>query len=96
MYKKMYIIALGRGGGVWATKKNPLDTPLLHTDSARSCRGQIIMMCFCLLCRCRRWVINSRRADLDGKPTDYLHRNCFVCGEHFEVRTALIEMQYTR
>jgi len=34
--------------------------------------------------RCRKWVINSRRSDLDGKPAVQLHKSYFICGQHFE------------
>lgn len=38
-----------------------------------------------MLNRCKKWVVNCRRADLDKKTADDLHRSYFVCAEHFEV-----------
>lgn len=34
--------------------------------------------------RCRQWVINCRRADLDKVPVEQLNRNYYLCAEHFE------------
>ncbi|GLH09912.1 Uncharacterized protein GBIM_14929, partial [Gryllus bimaculatus] len=34
--------------------------------------------------RCRKWVINSKREDLLQKTSDYTHRNCRLCSNHFE------------
>jgi len=37
-----------------------------------------------LFCSCRKWVINSRRADLDKKTPEQLNRSFYLCSEHFE------------
>ena len=38
-----------------------------------------------LLCdRCKRWVLNCRRADLIGYSSEYLTKNCRLCDKHFE------------
>ncbi|XP_076441982.1 uncharacterized protein LOC143281002 isoform X3 [Babylonia areolata] len=34
--------------------------------------------------RCKKWVQNTRRADLQGKTSEYLYTNCKLCSEHFE------------
>ena len=34
--------------------------------------------------RSRRWVISSRRADLEKKPFEKLHRSNVMCEKHFE------------
>ena len=34
--------------------------------------------------RSKKWVINSRRADLDGKTATQLYNNCRMCSNHFE------------
>ncbi|XP_071950282.1 uncharacterized protein [Antedon mediterranea] len=34
--------------------------------------------------RCAVWVDNCRRKDYRGKSSEYLHRNCRLCAEHFE------------
>ena len=34
--------------------------------------------------RCRKWVQNTRRADLLDQSADYLYNNCVLCAEHFE------------
>jgi hypothetical protein len=41
------------------------------------------MLCCCFN-RAKRWAINIRREDLVDKSPEYLNRNCYVCGEHFE------------
>jgi len=44
------------------------------------------MLC-CVCCRCKRWLINCRRADLDGifkNDPEYLYRNARLCSAHFE------------
>ena len=41
-------------------------------------------LCWWEMDRCRKWVISSRRADLDGKPVVELHKSYFICGQHFE------------
>lgn len=45
---------------------------------------EIIIVSTTTFCRCRQWVINCRRADLDRKPVDQLNRNFYLCAEHFE------------
>jgi len=37
-----------------------------------------------VICRCKCWVINCRRADLDKKSAADLNKCYFVCGHHFE------------
>jgi len=44
----------------------------------------MIMM---ILFRCKRWLINCRRKDLDiflKRDPAYLNRNCRLCSDHFE------------
>lgn len=38
----------------------------------------------CNCCRCKKWVQNSRRADLSDKSAEYLFKSCVLCAEHFE------------
>ncbi|GFS16522.1 protein-kinase, interferon-inducible double stranded RNA-dependent inhibitor, repressor of (P58 repressor) b [Elysia marginata] len=33
---------------------------------------------------CKVWVINTRRADLEEKSFEHLHKNNYLCAEHFE------------
>ena len=40
------------------------------------------------------WVQNTRRQDLISKETDYLHANCYLCSEHFEVGIICIMNQF--
>lgn len=35
-------------------------------------------------CRCKTWIVRSRRQDLLTKGTDYVTRNCQLCAVHFE------------
>ncbi|GFO14046.1 52 kda repressor of the inhibitor of the protein kinase [Plakobranchus ocellatus] len=60
------------------TKKKPrLETsPLIATS--RQVMSQVSEA------RCRRWVINSRRADLDRKSAEALSKGNVLCSEHFE------------
>src|SRR6218665_2040072 len=38
-----------------------------------------------MLCvRCKQWVINTRREDLDKKTTEEIHKNNILCSAHFE------------
>ena len=39
----------------------------------------------CIVCsRCKEWVINNRRADLEKYSSEHLH-NCYtLCANHFE------------
>jgi len=34
--------------------------------------------------RCKKWVINTRRGDLEKKTLEELHKNYFLCSAHFE------------
>jgi len=34
--------------------------------------------------RAKGWAINIRRDDLINKSSEYMHKNCKVCSEHFE------------
>jgi hypothetical protein len=34
--------------------------------------------------RCRKWVINCCRADLDGKSAEELNKLYYLCADHFE------------
>jgi hypothetical protein len=44
----------------------------------------ILVFFLVFACRCKRWVINIRRADLDNKSAEDLHKNYFLCAYHFE------------
>ncbi len=35
-------------------------------------------------CRCRKWIINCRRADLEKYTPEQLYKNYQLCAEHFE------------
>ena len=35
--------------------------------------------------RCKKWVVNTRRAGLEKKTAGDLYKNYFLCAEHFEV-----------
>lgn len=43
-----------------------------------------IVCMFAVTCRCRSWVVNCRRADLDSKSALELHKNYYMCANHFE------------
>ena len=39
---------------------------------------------FTCLSGAKKWVINTRRADLDRKTVQQLHSYFYLCAEHFE------------
>lgn len=39
---------------------------------------------FCLTYRCKKWIENSRRSELNDKDPDLLYRNFVFCADHFE------------
>jgi THAP domain len=44
-------------------------------------------MYVCFACRCKIWLVNCRRADLDKffkSNPNYLYNNCRLCSDHFE------------
>lgn len=49
-----------------------------------SVQRQNIYLFFCLVFRCKKWVVNLRRDDLHGKSPEALYKNNVVCALHFE------------
>ncbi|KAI4874580.1 hypothetical protein NFI96_034491 [Prochilodus magdalenae] len=46
--------------------------------------GLSVMLVSLFICRCREWVGNCGRPDLQTKTPEYLHRNFKLCSKHFE------------
>ena len=68
----------------------PLPHLSLYMSEPHLLYCELLLHTLCYICsfciaRCRKWVINCRRQDLDKKKPDELHRNYFLCSEHFEV-----------
>ena len=39
---------------------------------------------YCIYFRCKKWIQNTRRADLIGKTPRYLYANCVLSTNHFD------------
>ena len=72
------------GGSIrFSSSLHSLIAPTITSEMWKAwvCR---IFQYFTVLCRCKRWITNTRRADLDKKTPDDLHKSYFLCGKHFE------------
>lgn len=49
-----------------------------------------------MICRCKKWVINSRRGDLDHLSAEQLNRNYRLCSNHFEESQFMNKIQKNR
>ena len=50
-----------------------------------TCKQYILThICHDLLNRCKKWVINTRRGDLDHLSAEQLYKNYRICAKHFE------------
>jgi len=77
----------------------PLPHLSLYMSEPHLLYCELLLHTLCYICsfciaRCRKWVINCRRQDLDKKKPDELHRNYFLCSEHFEVSQSEQELSY--
>lgn len=56
----------------------------IATVSVHYCSSNVTYIWFVVCFRCRIWVENCRRADLEAKTSDQLNKHYRLCAKHFD------------